>query len=485
MGGGTNVVLVVADTTRYDDALTAEVAPNITELGSKGTTFTQAISPAPWTLPSHGSLFTGTYPSKHGAHAGHERLEDRYPTLPELFRSAGYDTAGVSGNTWVSQEGGFARGFDEFHQTWQFVQSETAMGELVEVTEESRVRAVGRKLFDGNPLTNAANAVYRTLVRERGDEGAERATDWIENWVGERDGDDPFFLFANYLEPHLEYRPPKRLAERFLPDGVSYAEAMDVPQEPWEYLAGTLELSDRDLTVLRALYRAEIAYLDEHVGRVRDALKAAGEWDDTVFVLVGDHGENLGEHGLMDHQYCLYDTLLHVPLVASGGAFDGRGEDDRLVSLADVAPTLLDAADVPATTARREFQGQSFHPDADAERHEYVFAEYVQPQPSMEALEEHVDDLPAHVYEYDRSLRAVRSSEFKFVRGSDGSRQLYDVVDDPGETNDLVRQRPERADSMETVLDDWLRSFESADTDADVAIEGDRKAQLEQLGYLQ
>ena len=204
MGEGTNVVLVVADTTRYGDALTPEVAPTIADLGAEGTTFTRAFAPAPWTLPSHGSLFTGTYPSKHGAHAGHERLDERETTLTELFDSAGYDTAGVSGNTWVSKEGGFARGFDDFHQTWQYVQSDTAMGELVEVTEESRILAVGRKLFDGNPIANAANALYRTVVRERGDEGAERATNWVEGWLDDRESDDPFFLFANYLEPHLE-----------------------------------------------------------------------------------------------------------------------------------------------------------------------------------------------------------------------------------------------------------------------------------------
>ncbi|WP_135820452.1 sulfatase [Halostella litorea] len=485
MGGGTNVVLVVADTTRYDDALRPDVAPTITDLGARGTTFTRAVAPAPWTLPSHGSLFTGQYPSKHGAHAGHERLDADRTTLPELFHAAGYDTAGVSGNTWISQEGGFARGFDEFHQTWQYVQSETAMGELVEVTEESRLRAAGRKLFDGNPLANAANAVYRTLVRERGDEGAKRATAWVENWLAERERDDPFFLFANYLEPHLEYRPPKRLAERFLPDGMSYEAAMDVPQEPWEYLAGHVELSDRDFAALRGLYRAEIAYLDEHLARLRAALEAAGEWDDTVFVLVGDHGENFGEHGLMDHQYCLYDTLLHVPLVVAGGAFQGRGEDDRLVSLVDMPPTLLDAADVAAPAARDGFQGRSVHPDADADPNEHVFAEYLEPQPSMAALEEHVDDLPPEVYEYDRSLRAVRTAEHKLVRGSDGSRELYSVADDPGEQRDLVRRRPERAEQLESVLDRWLDSFEAADADGEVDIDAGRQEQLEQLGYLQ
>jgi arylsulfatase A-like enzyme len=359
------------------------------------------------------------------------------------------------------------------------------MGELVEVTEESRVRAVGRKIFDGNPLTNAANAVYRTLVRDRGDEGAKRATAWVENWLDDRERDDPFFLFANYLEPHLEYRPPKRLAERFLPDGVSYEAAMDVSQEPWEYLAGHVELTDRDFAALRALYRAEIAYLDEHVARLRAALEAAGEWDDTVFVLLGDHGENIGDHGLMDHQYCLYDTLLRVPLVVDGGAFAGGGEDDRLVSLVDVPATLLDAADVAAPAARAEFQGRSFHPDVETEPHGHVFAEYLEPQPSMAALEEHVDDLPPRVSEYDRSLRAVRSPEHKLIRGSDGSRELYHVADDPGEQRDLFRRRPERADRLESVLDEWLDSFEAADADAEVDIGARRQEQLEQLGYLQ
>ncbi|WP_121821735.1 sulfatase [Halostella salina] len=485
MGGGTNVVLVVADTTRYDDALRPDVAPTITDLRETGATYANAVAPAPWTLPSHGSLFTGQYPSKHGAHAGHERLDEGPPTLPELFRAAGYDTAGVSGNTWISREGGFARGFDEFHQTWQYVQADTAMGELVEVTEESRLRAVGRKLFDGNPLANAANAVYRTLVRDRGDEGAARATAWVEDWLADRERDDPFFLFANYLEPHLEYRPPKHLAERFLPDGMSYEAAMDVPQEPWEYLAGTVELTDRDFAALRALYRAEIAYLDEHLARLRRALVAAGEWDDTVFVLVGDHGENFGEHGLMDHQYCLYDTLLHVPLVVAGGAFDGRGEVDRLVSLVDVPATLLDAGGVDAPAARTEFQGRSFHPGSDADPHEHVFAEYLEPQPSMAALEEHVDDLPPHVYEYDRSLRAVRTADHKLIRGSDGSRELYHVADDPGEENDLTRSHPEQAERLEAVVDEWLASFDAADTDEAVDIDGARQQQLEQLGYLQ
>ena len=485
MASQPNVVVVVGDTTRVDDAYDAQVAPTLAALADSGTRATQAFSTAPWTLPSHASMFTGTHTSRHGAHAGHERLDDELPVLPECFRNEGYETVCVSSNTWLSAESGFARGFEVFEQTWQAVQSENALSELVDETEESRVRAVTRALLDGNPVANAANVLYRLLVRGRSDDGAARATSFVENWLADRDGEDPFFLFANYLEPHLEYRPPRRLAEQFLPSTATYEEAMDVPQEPWAYLAGDVTLSDSDLQLLRGLYRAEIAYVDEQLAALRDALREAGELGNTIFVVTADHGENLGDYGMMDHQYCLYDTLVHVPLVLSGGSFEGGGDLTELVSLADLAPTLLDEAGVEAPAARESFQGVSFHQDADSEPREFVVSEYAEPQPSMAALERNLGYLADGLREYDRSLRAVRTESHKLVRGSDGSRELYDLAADPGETTDVSAEQPGVTDDLAAALDDWLASFEHADPDGSVAISEDRQERLEQLGYLQ
>ncbi|WP_232700490.1 sulfatase [Halobacterium wangiae] len=485
MAAQPNVVVVVADTTRVDDAYDAQVAPTLADLADAGTRATRAFSTAPWTLPSHASMLTGTHTSKHGAHAGHEQLDDRLPMLSECFRDAGYETVCVSSNTWLSAESGFDRGFDSFQQTWQVVQSGNALGGLVEETEESRLRAVARELFDGNPFANVANVLYRYLVRDRADDGAARSTEWIENWLGDRDATDPFFLFVNYLEPHLEYRPPRRLAEQYLPANATYEEAMDVPQEPWEYLAGNLTLSDSELQLLRGLYRAEVAYVDEQLAALRTALEEAGELEDTIFVVTSDHGENIGDHGMMDHQYCLYDTLVNVPLVLDGGAFSGEGELTDLVSHVDLAPTLLDEAGIDAPDARESFQGVSFHPDADAEPREFVVSEYVEPQPSMDALERNVEDLPEHLYQYDRSLQAIRTREYKFVRGSDGLRELYDLDADAGETTDVADAESAVAEDLEATLDEWLASFEHADVDESVTISEDRKDRLEQLGYLQ
>jgi arylsulfatase A-like enzyme len=484
MAGDANVVVVVMDTTRWDDAMDPSVAPTLTELGADGTAFRETISPAPWTLPAHASMVTGTYPSKHGAHAAHERLDDSLPTLPELFQDAGYETACVSNNTWLSIESGFDRGFDTFRQMWQLVQSSTAMGELVEVTEEGRAKAVGRKLLEGNPAANAANVLYRLLVRERSDDGASRTTEWIEQWLADRDRDEPFFLFTNYLEPHLEYRPPERLAEQFLPVEFSYQEAMEIPQEPWEYLAGHVRLTDAELRALRALYRAEIAYLDEQLAALKEALVQAGEWEDTILVITADHGENIGDHGMMDHQYCLYETLVHVPLVVHGGAFTDGGEVSDLVSLVDLAPTLLDAAGIDAPAARAGFQGRSFHPDAGSPPREFLVSEYMAPQPSMEALEHHVGALPDDIDRFDRSLRALRTDEHKLVRGSDGTIELYDLAADPHESTDVAAANPALVDSLTDTLDEWLDGFERADVDRSVELDADRKEHLEELGYI-
>lgn len=484
-----NIVLVVMDTARIREVSNLfrhiDRSSAMHQLADNGSTYTQAFTTAPWTLPSHASLFTGSYSSKHGAHAGHKYLDDSLTTLAEEFTSNGYETVGVSNNTWISEEFGFANGFDTFHKTWQYVQTDTDLGEVARTKNglEMLTTLVAR-LVDGNPLVNVANAVYGRFLRKRRDDGAQRTNEWIQKWLNTR-GNRPFFLFINYLEPHLDYHPPEAIAEQFLPDGVSYEEAMDIPQDAWDYLVGTVDLSDQQLEILRSLYFAEIAYLDKRVGELKDALITAGEWENTIFVVTSDHGENIGDHHLMDHQYCLYDTLLHVPLVVSGGTFDGGGEIDDLVQTVDLAPTLLDSAGIDAPEMREQFQGRSFHPHADTDSRERIIAEYMAPQPSMEALRKRVGTLTDTVRQYDRSLRTIRTDEYKLIRGSDGSKELYELTDDPDESVNIADERPEQVTILGEELDRWIDSFKHSDTSGSVSMSDQTKSRLEDLGYIQ
>ncbi|EMA39640.1 sulfatase [Halococcus morrhuae DSM 1307] len=482
-----NIVLVVMDTARARETVHEryDFLPELDRLAQTGTEYTETVASAPWTLPSHASLFTGTYPSKHGAHAGHKHLDEGLPTLAEAFQDGGYETIAVSNNTWISEEFGFARGFDTLYKTWQYVQTDIDLGEIARTKQGAEMmRALATRLAEGNPAINVANAIYGQFFRKRTDDGAKRTNEWIREWLADRNDDEPFFCFVNYLEPHLEYRPPESIVERFLPADVSYEEAMAVPQDAWGYIAGTVDLTDRQFDILRALYLAELAYLDRRLGELRRHLEAAGEFEDTVFVVTGDHGENIGDHGLMDPQYSLHETLLHVPLIIHGPGFE-TGQVDDLVQLTDLAPTLLDAADIDAPTLRDASQGQSFHPEVETPPREYAIAEYMAPQPSMDALRERVGILTDDLERFDRSLRAIRTDDEKLIRGSDGTRKFYELRHDPEEATNLTTERSERVDTLETTLDEWLDTFEHADTSGEVSMTDATEARLEDLGYLQ
>ncbi len=474
------------DTARAEEFGEQTSFETYSELANAGTHYTNSYASAPWTLPSHAALFTATYSSRHGAHAGHKHLNEDLTRLSEAFSQSGYQTVGFSNNTWVSGEFGFQRGFDNFLKGWQYIQSENDLSDIAREKEGlNQVLAAMPRIIQGNPIVNVANTVYGKFIHKQSDYGANRTNSRFKKWLSNRETEQPFFTFINYLEPHLEYQPPKAHAERYLPEDVPYEEALSISQDAWAYISGKNSLDERDFKILKSLYRAEIAYVDDRINELQTMLQEAGEWEDTVFVITGDHGENIGDHGFMDHQYCLYDTLLHVPLVIHGGEFTGGDTVNDLVQLTDLGPTLLDAAGIDAPKFREQAQGRSLHPDANTSDREFAFAEYMAPQPSMEALEQRVGTLPESVREYDRSLRVVRTEKWKLIRGSDGLIELYNVDDDPKETENVADENPDQVSTLESKLDEWLASFEHAENDKEVSMREQTKQRLEDLGYIQ
>jgi arylsulfatase A-like enzyme len=457
--GHPNVLLVVLDTVRAAETVPAdpELTPTLAGLADEGAEFTEAVSTAPWTLPSHASLFTGTYPSKHGGHADRRRLDANQPTLASSLAEGGYETFGVSNNVWVTEEFGFTRGFETFE----------------EFGERDGSRAAPTEAGGDSAASGPT------------DDGAERTVERVRSWLDDRDGDRPFFAFCNFIEPHLEYRPPESIAESTLPDGWSYDEAMTLRQDPRAFDADQFDHDDEAWEVLRALYRAEMTYLDSQLERLVDVLRAADEWEDTVTIVVGDHGENVGEHGLLGHQYSLYDTVVRVPFVCHGGPFaDDVPDTDEPVQPVDVAPTVRDVTGVTDATARRTEQGRSLHPDAATSPRDVAISEYRGPQPPIEVLESEYGPVPDRIGTFQRSLRAVRTPNWKYVRGSDGTERLYDLAADPGERHDVSDESPAETAALADRLDRWLDSFEHGGTAESVSVEESTKERLSDLGYL-
>lgn len=480
-----NIALIVLDTARAD-CISENITPTLHKLASDGIRYSNAFSSAPWTLPSHGSLFTGRYSATHGAHAGNKYLSEKNRTLAESFKNNGFETVGLSNNTWVCDGFGFSRGFDNFISNWQLIQSDT---DFVDASKEYEgkskwIEAI-KKVSDGNPILNFINGIYATyLYRFTNDDGAERTNRRIKKWFNKKRTDDiPFFMFVNYLEPHLEYRPPRQVAENFLNDDISYSEAMDITQNAWKYITEQIELSSEDFRTLEQLYRAELSYLDGKINNLINIFKRENVWDETVLVIVGDHGENIGHHGLMDHQYCLYDTLLHVPLIIHGSELSTNGDVSQLVQLLDLVPTLLEVAGITDDRLLSQSQGQLLPPLADSPR-EYVFAEYMSPQPSIDSLKRRVGDPHNITGEYDKKLKSVRTSQYKYIESSEGDQELYDIIKDPWEEKNIVKNKTDISDNLSDRLESWRNSIPSFESEINIDMDSATKDRLERLGYI-
>lgn len=479
----TNIVLIVMDTARADvvQPLSEQTPmPKLAEFAQRGTTFTSVHTNAPWTLPSHGTLFTGQYPSVHQAHANRKTF-DHDPTLAQRLQDQGYNTIAISNNTWIGEEFGFDRGFEEFLSTWQVFQEGVDFSDVAR-TEQSllnQLRGVARK-FSGNPLKNVVNLLYGRFVRKRNDDGAKRTNDFVaenlDTWLADR----PLFLFVNYLEPHLEYRPPDQFAREYLPENVSVDQAHEINQDAWGYITGDIDMTDRDFEILRSLYEAELAYLDKRIAELHELFVESDAADETIFIITGDHGENIGDYGLMDHQYSLHQSLLDVPLVIFGPKFDAEKMVERPVQLADIFPTVLDIANIPIPDT---LPGQSIVEQKAIPDNRPLFAEYLAPQPEIETLLDQYD-CQNDVWKYDRRLRSIYKDGWRYVRGSDGSEWLFDTVRCEGEVKNRVDEAPAVREDLEQRLDLWVDTLPSV-RDDDTVISPSTEQRLEDLGYLQ
>jgi len=488
---GPNVILIVMDTARASTVFPASgprVMPAVERIANEGVRFDNTMATGPWTVPSHASMFTGLYTSDHGAHAGTKRFNPPFAPLAEQLAATGYRTAAFSNNTWLSPPFGFDRGFESFRTRWELFNGGKNLAAVAKAEGvKNKLGTLLTKLADKEAPLTIANFIYAVSLsfRTTKDSGAERTTNRIIDWVNPND-DSPFFCFVNYVEPHLPYDPPGEIRDKFLQDGLKNSVLDRVNQDPWAYLTGKAEMDSRDFEALRALYKAELFYLDACIERLYKRLDQEGILDDTVIVVVGDHGENIGEHGLMDHQYCLYNTLLHVPCVIRyPNAFTPGTHMKGLVELRDLFPTLLDLAGQSIPDHPGVSRNSLVRPTERSVQREYAIAEYLSPQPSIESLRRKVNgDLPESVEEFDRALRAIQTQNWKYIEGSDGEKDLYDLSRDPEETENLVEENPSTVKRFRELLTSERGSFGSKTEATTANVDTLTEKRLEDLGYI-
>lgn len=307
------VLLVSVDTLRADElgAYGSErgLTPKLDQLAAESTLFSAAYAPAAFTLPSIAGLLTGQHPEALGIRTNESGLPAGVPTLASALSERGWEARAVVGNFVLRRESGVARGFHHFDD---------------EFPGEEAVRRW--------PERNAANTTDAALALLDGCTESKSAG---------------CLLWVHYQDPHGPYEPPPGWRERYLeaeraapdgrtrlPVGSDHRGLAAIPT--YQYLEGHSEVA-----WYRAGYRAEIAYMDEQVGRLLAGVRERGLWSDALVVFAADHGEALGDHGVwFAHGAGLTDDQVRVPLLIRRPG-EGSARRNDVVTLLDVFPTLM------------------------------------------------------------------------------------------------------------------------------------------------
>jgi len=438
-------VLITLDTTRADHLGAYGYAnartPNFDRLAADGVLYEHAYATSSWTLPSHASILTGLLPMQHGAQTaagasseqlgyGVRPLSERFTTLAERLRTAGYRTGAVVGGPALGHELGTGQGFETY-----------------------------------------VDALDKDIGEDYTGKRAEQVADIAAELV-RRFGEEPFFLFVNFFDPHAPYLPPpphdrglsseldpklaKSLLERLV---AGEAPRHEDQLEDWER---------RAIAGMIAGYDAEIAYMDHHLGRLLAALAAAPRASDTLIAITSDHGESFGEHNHLSHGTHLYEDNIRVPLVlvAPGGA--GAGERiPEPVQNHRLFTTLLAAAGIAP--------GNGFVAPALGGPREPIVTEVGRSEANVRMFGPY----------FDRDLRAIYAPPYKLITSTRGPPELFDLEGPAGEYENLAQRQPDVSGALRARLDRIVSErvpLYAADDRAKLSPETEKA--LRALGYL-
>lgn len=435
-----NVLLITLDTMRADHlgfyGYEKPTSPHLDTLAQESVVFDLAIAQAAVTPVSHASILTGLEPYNHGLRVLHglvaNHLEKDQTTLAEVWRQTGAATAAFVSAFPVSTAFGLEQGFEVFDEDFP--------------------------LADGVGLVSSRGTVNTGQSQRRADDTTETAVKWLR---AQTDPGDPFLMWVHYFDPHdPQMLPPKE----YMAKGLN--ETFRPP-------------SDTQADLLRSVYDTEVSYMDAHIGGLLDTFKELGLWENTIVVVVADHGEGLGDHGWWTHGV-LYQEQIRVPLMIRVPGNPGGTRVPEMVRTIDLMPTILEAAGV-APEIWPEMDGLSLTEALQTGRlakARRAYAESVNmlnyTRPDHAEYRDAKNDKHYCLIEDNKKLihHQMRPEESEF----------YDLAADPRERDNLLGEQS-------AVLDSLLQDLKMMDVFSPImpgmtATDLERSEKLKSLGYV-
>ena len=395
-----NIVLITMDTVRADHltpyGYDRNTTPNLARLAAKGVLFENAISAAPWTLPSLASIYTGLLPHQSGANA-FRPLNPGWATIESVLSKHGYATAGFNANYYYGESGwglggGFER-YDDDRTTLLYNLSRTLVG-----------RVAVQPLYQN---LDRYDAFYR---RDAADLNAD-----VFRWLRHRPS-GPFYVYINYFDAHSPYLPPAPFNHRFgrLPESVVRRWSAKGGFRPKKPLPASANASLIDG------YDNSLAYLDAQIGDLVHYIESSSAGKNTIFIITADHGESFGGHGVYQHGNDLHWGEIHVPLIVYGAGIPAGNRIASPVPIRRLFATTIDLAlgnEVPM--------------------HQYSLARFWEQDSPQDIAEPVVSELSSSVSLDGLGEISLTTARWHYILTTNGNQYLYNWATDPDENTNL------------------------------------------------
>jgi arylsulfatase A-like enzyme len=445
-------------------------------------------------MPSHASLFTGLYSSHHGSTRSSPELSDDKGTLHQVLADNGYSNWLITANPGISA---VTNGDFEEYLTRRLVPTSTDYTEIKSTFRSSgfgasTFKSIHNSIDQEGKISDIINLADKFILNQ-----LEEVTNNPRRFIRKgsknniklfsklcNQSNAPYFAYVNIMEPHLKYIPPKESRRKFVPDGVTDEELWSVNQDPRLYnYAQAVDMDKRDFEVLEALYDGAIHYTDHLVKEMYDHLKLTGQLEDTLFIFIGDHGENIGDRGRMGHSLSLNDALLRVPMVISYPG-DSGGVFDQLVQLHDLFPTILRESGIDGQALSVDHDAMSLPRDESHSGREYAVAEYLgSPFAGITNVIEEYPDVDYSQYDYE--IKTIYSDQSEKLTVFSTGESEFAKVSINGETRRSGSAVSDRKSILRDELFSRVRDFgstEYSDECSDLSNEVENK--LKNLGYI-
>jgi arylsulfatase A-like enzyme len=439
-----NVLLIVLDTVRADRlslyGYRRPTSPTLERLAKQGIRFNEARATAPWTLPSHASMFTGRWPHELDV-SWRTPLGTKSRTLAEHLGSRGYATAGFVANVeYCSYEFGLDRGFTHYEDYVLEPLTPVRMCYLGDLVLKAAFHLGWRiSAYWGAFLPPKDSTVWRTLNSDPRIDAASINRAFLD-WLSHRtEPARPFFAFLNYFDAHSVYMLPPGTPYRFGRPPKTDAEVQVLVE--WFDL-DKLRLSPHYLNLASDCYDSCIGYLDERLGELFDELERRHVLDRTLVIVTSDHGEGLGEHNLFFHGESLYRTEIRVPLLIMPPGQNRSVSVSDIVSLRDLPATIVDlvrqgtSSSFPGRSLSRYWQAaDKRHCSAEGAG---AMSELASPNP----YDPNQGRSPVH----RGALTSIAESDYVYIRNEgDGGEELFNLRDDPNEFDNRAHLKADQA----------------------------------------